>query len=65
MRTVALEENLLPESFLRATGADSRALPPARANLQPKLLDIGAMASPPWTRLVDFQGSRSPPCLGV
>ena len=41
MRTVALEEHFVTESFLRATGAD-RDAPPAIANLHPKLLDLGA-----------------------
>lgn len=36
MRTIALEEHFLTESFVRATGA------PRFAELQPKLLDLGA-----------------------
>src|ERR1700722_5367397 len=36
MRTITLEEHFLTESFVRATGA------PRFAELQPKLLDLGA-----------------------
>src|ERR1700689_2379713 len=36
MRTITLEEHFITESFVRATGA------PRFAELQPKLLDLGA-----------------------
>lgn len=42
MRTITLEEHFVTESFLRATGAWDRETPPQLAELQPKLLDLGA-----------------------
>jgi uncharacterized protein len=42
MRTITLEEHFVTESFLRATGAYGKAGPPQMAELQPKLLDLGA-----------------------
>ena len=42
MRTITLEEHFLTESFLRATGARNQPTPPWLAQLQPKLLDLGA-----------------------
>jgi predicted TIM-barrel fold metal-dependent hydrolase len=42
MRTITLEEHFLTESFLRATGAHDQPTPPWLAQLQPKLLDLGA-----------------------
>ena len=42
MRTITLEEHFVTESFLRAIGARDRETPPQLAELQPKLLDLGA-----------------------
>jgi hypothetical protein len=42
MRTVALEEHFVTPSFLRATGAYGKSASPQLADLQPKLLDLGA-----------------------
>jgi predicted TIM-barrel fold metal-dependent hydrolase len=42
MRTIALEEHFLTQSFLRATHNASTPIPPQIAALQPKLLDLGA-----------------------
>jgi len=42
MKTIALEEHFVTESFLRATGAYERAAPPHMVELRPKLLDLGA-----------------------
>ena len=42
MRTITIEEHFVTESFLRATGAGDRETPPQLAELQPKLLDLGA-----------------------
>jgi hypothetical protein len=42
MRTITLEEHFVTQSFLRATGAYGKAAPPQLAELQPKLLDLGA-----------------------
>jgi len=42
MSTITLEEHFVTESFLRATGAHDRETPPQLAELQSKLLDIGA-----------------------
>jgi hypothetical protein len=42
MSTITLEEHFVTESFLRATGAHERETPPQFAELQSKLLDIGA-----------------------
>lgn len=42
MRIITLEEHFLTESFLRATGAHDHPIPPWLAQLQPKLLDLGA-----------------------
>ncbi len=42
MRTIALEEHFLTESFLRATQNTTTPIPPQIAALQPKLLDLGA-----------------------
>jgi predicted TIM-barrel fold metal-dependent hydrolase len=42
MRTIALEEHFVTESFLRATGAYGKDLPAYMEALQPKLLDLGA-----------------------
>lgn len=42
MRTITLEEHFVTESFLRATGVYGKAAPPWLAQLQPKLLDLGA-----------------------
>jgi predicted TIM-barrel fold metal-dependent hydrolase len=42
MRTIALEEHFLTNSVLRATGAYGQTSPPHLAEVQPKLLDIGA-----------------------
>jgi predicted TIM-barrel fold metal-dependent hydrolase len=42
MSTITLEEHFVTESFLRATEAHDRKTPPQLADLQPKLLDIGA-----------------------
>lgn len=42
MRTIALEEHFVTESFLRTTGAHGQPAPPQFAQLGPKLLDIGA-----------------------
>jgi uncharacterized protein len=42
MRTITLEEHFVTESFLRATGAYGKTVPPQLAALQPKLLDLGA-----------------------
>jgi hypothetical protein len=42
MRTFALEEHFVTKSFLRATGASGSNAPPQLADLQPKLLDLGA-----------------------
>ncbi len=41
-RTITLEEHFVTESFLRATGAHDKPVPPWLAALQPKLLDLGA-----------------------
>jgi predicted TIM-barrel fold metal-dependent hydrolase len=41
MRSITLEEHFVTKSFLKATGADSKALHPFLAQLQPKLLDLG------------------------
>jgi uncharacterized protein len=41
MKTIALEEHFVTESFLKATGAHGHSAPPAVAELQPKLLDLG------------------------
>jgi len=41
MRTITLEEHFVTESFLRATGAYGKTVPPQLAALQPKLLDLG------------------------
>jgi hypothetical protein len=42
MRTIALEEHFLTQSFLRTTHNASAPIPPQIAALQPKLLDLGA-----------------------
>jgi predicted TIM-barrel fold metal-dependent hydrolase len=42
MRIITLEEHFVTESFLRATGAYDNPVPPWLAQLQPKLLDLGA-----------------------
>lgn len=42
MRTITLEEHFITESFLRATDAAEKPVPPHIAQLHPKLLDIGA-----------------------
>ena len=42
MRTITLEEHFVTTSFLRATGAYGSSAPPQLAELQPKLLDLGA-----------------------
>jgi uncharacterized protein len=42
MRTITLEEHFVTESFLRATGSFGGAAPLQLAQLQPKLLDLGA-----------------------
>jgi predicted TIM-barrel fold metal-dependent hydrolase len=42
MRTITLEEHFVTESFLRATGAYGKAGPAWMAELQAKLLDLGA-----------------------
>jgi uncharacterized protein len=42
MRTITLEEHFVTETFLRATGAYGKSAPPQLAELQPKLLDLGA-----------------------
>jgi predicted TIM-barrel fold metal-dependent hydrolase len=42
MRTITLEEHFVTESFLRATGAYGTGMPPQLAELQPKLLNLGA-----------------------
>jgi predicted TIM-barrel fold metal-dependent hydrolase len=42
MRTITLEEHFVTASFLRATGAYGSSAPPQLAELQPKLLDLGA-----------------------
>jgi len=42
MRTVALEEHFVTESFLRAIQTHNTTVHPALAQLQPKLLDLGA-----------------------
>jgi uncharacterized protein len=42
MKIITLEEHFLTESFLRATGAHDHPVPPWLAQLQPKLLDLGA-----------------------
>lgn len=42
MRTVTLEEHFVTEAFLRATGAYGQSAPPALAEVQPRLLDLGA-----------------------
>jgi predicted TIM-barrel fold metal-dependent hydrolase len=42
MRTITLEEHFVTTSFLRATGAYGSSVPPQLAELQPKLLDLGA-----------------------
>jgi predicted TIM-barrel fold metal-dependent hydrolase len=42
MRTITLEEHFVTTSFLRATGAYGSSAPPQMAQLQPKLLDLGA-----------------------
>src|ERR1035437_9071922 len=42
MSTITLEEHFVTESFLRATGAHDRKTLPQLAELQSKLLDIGA-----------------------
>ena len=41
MKTITLEEHFVTESFLKATGAYGNAAPPALAQIQPKLLDLG------------------------
>jgi len=55
-RTITLEEHFVTESFLRATGARDRETPPQLAELQPKLLDLGAGRYPDSSRQ---------PCRGV
>ena len=42
MRTIALEEHFVTESFLQATGAHGTRVHPRLAELLPKLLDMGA-----------------------
>ncbi len=42
MKTIALEEHFVTESFLRATGAYERDLPQRMLALRGKLLDLGA-----------------------
>jgi uncharacterized protein len=42
MRTITLEEHFLTQSFLRATGLHGQSSIPRFAELQPRLLDIGA-----------------------
>ncbi len=42
MKTITLEEHFVTESFLKATGAYRKSAPPQMAELQPKLLDMGA-----------------------
>jgi hypothetical protein len=42
MRIITLEEHFVTESFLRATGAYDNPVPPWLAQIQPKLLDLGA-----------------------
>ncbi len=41
MKTIALEEHFITESFLKATGAHGKTPPPQLAALRPKLLDLG------------------------
>jgi predicted TIM-barrel fold metal-dependent hydrolase len=41
MRTIALEEHFVTSSFLKATGAYGQGTPPAMAELQPRLLNLG------------------------
>ncbi len=41
MKTIALEEHFVTQSFLKATGASGKAQPPQITALQPKLLDLG------------------------
>jgi predicted TIM-barrel fold metal-dependent hydrolase len=42
MRTIAIEEHFVTESFLRATGGRGGHIPPPIAQLRPKLLDLGS-----------------------
>jgi predicted TIM-barrel fold metal-dependent hydrolase len=42
MTTITLEEHFITKSLLRATGASDRETPPQLAELQPRLLGIGA-----------------------
>ena len=42
MKTITLEEHFVTESFLKATGAYGADAPKQLAELQPKLLDLGA-----------------------
>jgi predicted TIM-barrel fold metal-dependent hydrolase len=42
MDAITLEEHFVTKSFLKATGASGQTVPPPIAQLQPKLLDIGA-----------------------
>jgi hypothetical protein len=42
MKTITLEEHFVTESFLKATGAYGDNAPPQLAQIQPKLLDLGA-----------------------
>src|ERR1700722_19027153 len=41
MKTIALEEHFVTKGFLKATAAHGHRTPPALAELQPKLLDMG------------------------
>jgi predicted TIM-barrel fold metal-dependent hydrolase len=42
MRTITLEEHFVTESFLRATQENGHGFPPQLAQMQSKLLDLGA-----------------------
>jgi predicted TIM-barrel fold metal-dependent hydrolase len=42
MRTITLEEHFVTESFLRATNENGHGFPPQLAQMQSKLLDLGA-----------------------
>ncbi len=42
MQTITLEEHFVTEGFLKATGSYGKSAPPQLAQLQPKLLDLGA-----------------------
>ena len=42
MKTITLEEHFVTESFLKATDGYGANVPPQLAQIQPKLLDLGA-----------------------